>query len=101
MFDHQQESLHCRLPFFGIVFCLGQFRDVVRCVAERDQRFSARQYDWIEKLLIPCHLDQSQRQLTRRTGVHLDELRNGWRQIIARKISAAPDLMRDILRHIS
>jgi hypothetical protein len=42
-----------------------------------------------------------QRQLTRRTGVRLDELRNRWRQIIARKISAVPDLMRDILRQIS
>jgi hypothetical protein len=33
--------------------------------------------------------------------VRFDELRNRWRQIIARKISAAPDLMRDILRQIS
>jgi hypothetical protein len=33
--------------------------------------------------------------------VRFDELRNRWRHIIARKISAAPDLMRDILRHIS
>ncbi len=30
--------------------------------------------------------------------MRLDELRNRGRQIIARKISAAPDLMRDILR---
>jgi len=53
MFCDQRESLHCGLPFFGIVFCLGQFGDVDRRVAERDQRFSARQYDRIEKLLIP------------------------------------------------
>jgi hypothetical protein len=41
------------LPIFGIVFCLGQFSDVKFGVAERDQRFPARQYDRIEKLLIP------------------------------------------------
>jgi hypothetical protein len=31
----------------------GSFGDVERGVAERDQRFPVRQYDWIGKLLIP------------------------------------------------
>ena len=30
-------SAHRRLPFVGIVFCLAQFGDVERGVAERDQ----------------------------------------------------------------
>jgi hypothetical protein len=50
---NQQKSLHRGLPFFGIVFCLGQFSDVMCRIAEGEQRFSARRYDWIEKLLIP------------------------------------------------
>jgi len=33
----------------------GQFRDVVCGVAKRDQRFPSRQYDRIEKPLIPRH----------------------------------------------
>jgi hypothetical protein len=65
------------------------------------QLLAAGQHDRIEKLLIPCHPDQSQRQLTRRIGLRFDELHNRRRQILACKISAAPDLMRDILRHVS
>ncbi len=53
MFCNQQQRLHRGLPFFGIVFCLGQFSDVMCGVAARDQRFPARQCDRIEKLLIP------------------------------------------------
>jgi hypothetical protein len=30
-------NLHRGLPFFSIVFCLGQFGDVLRGVAERDE----------------------------------------------------------------
>ena len=33
MFGNQQQRLHRGLPFFGIVFCLGQFGDVKRGVA--------------------------------------------------------------------
>jgi hypothetical protein len=55
MFCNQQQRLHRSLPFFGVVFCIGQFGDVERCVAERGEPFPARQYDWIEKLLIPRH----------------------------------------------
>jgi hypothetical protein len=35
MFCNQQQRLHCGLPIFGIVFCLGQFSDVMCGVAER------------------------------------------------------------------
>jgi hypothetical protein len=35
------------------VLCPGQLGDVLRRVAERDQQFPARQYDRIEKSLIP------------------------------------------------
>jgi hypothetical protein len=94
--------------YLVVVACLGAavpgpyfFGDLFCGVAEGDQLFAARQHDRIEKRLIPCHLDQSQRQLTRRTGVRLDELLNRWRQIIARKVSAAPDVTRDILRSVS
>jgi len=55
MFYDQQQRLHRGLPFFGIVFRLGQFCDVERGVAKRDQRLPARQYDRIEKPLIPRH----------------------------------------------
>jgi len=48
-------SFHCGLPFFGIVFCLGQFGGVLRGIAERDQRFPARHRDRIDKPLIPRH----------------------------------------------
>jgi hypothetical protein len=44
MFHDQQKSLYHGLPFFGIVFRLGQFSDVVRGVAEGEQRCSAWQY---------------------------------------------------------
>jgi hypothetical protein len=53
MLCNQQKSLHRGLPFFGIGFCFEKFGDVLRRVAERDQRFSARQCDRIEKPLIP------------------------------------------------
>jgi hypothetical protein len=51
----QDQSVHRGLPFRRVVFCLGQLGDVERGVAEREQRLSARQYDWIEKSLIPRH----------------------------------------------
>ena len=47
---NQQQRLHRGLPFFGIVFCLRQFRDVLRGVTECDQRFPAWQRDWFVKL---------------------------------------------------
>jgi hypothetical protein len=53
MFRDLQQNLRCGLPLFGIVLCLGQFGDVLRGVAEDEQRLPARQYDRIEKLLIP------------------------------------------------
>jgi hypothetical protein len=53
MFCDQQWRFHPVLPFVGIVLCLGQFGNVFRSVAECDQRFPARQYDRIEKPLIP------------------------------------------------
>ena len=34
MFCNQQQRLHRGLPFFGIVFCLGQFGHVLRGIAE-------------------------------------------------------------------
>jgi hypothetical protein len=40
MFRNQQQRLHRGLPFFGIVFGLGQFGDIERRVAQRDQRLS-------------------------------------------------------------
>jgi hypothetical protein len=39
----------------GIVLSVGQFRDVERGVAKRDERLPAWQYDRIEKMLIPRH----------------------------------------------
>jgi hypothetical protein len=54
MFRNQQERRHCGLPFFGIVFCLGQFGDVERGVPERDHQLApAGEHDRIEKPLIP------------------------------------------------
>jgi hypothetical protein len=52
---NQQERLHRGLPFFGIVFCLGQFSNALRGVTECDQRLSAWHHDRIEKPLIPGH----------------------------------------------
>jgi hypothetical protein len=37
------------------MFSLRQFGDVEGGVAERDQRLSTRQHDWIVKPLIPWH----------------------------------------------
>jgi hypothetical protein len=42
-------NLHRGLPFFGIVFCLGQFSDVLRGVAERDDLATSGKHDRIEK----------------------------------------------------
>jgi hypothetical protein len=42
IFCNRQRRLHCGLPFLGIVFCLGQFPDVLRGVADRDQSSLAR-----------------------------------------------------------
>jgi hypothetical protein len=41
MFSNQQQLLHRCLPFFGVVFWLGQSSD--SCIAQREQRFSVRQ----------------------------------------------------------
>jgi len=48
-------NLHRGLPFFGIVFCLGQFSDVLRGVAERDELATSGKHDRIEKPSIPRH----------------------------------------------
>jgi len=50
MFGDEQQRLHRGLPF---VLCPGQLGNVLRGIAERDQQFPARQYDRIEKSLIP------------------------------------------------
>jgi hypothetical protein len=42
MFCDQHQRLHRGLPFFGMVFGLGQLGDVGRGVAESDQRLAAR-----------------------------------------------------------
>jgi len=42
-FGNQRKRLHRGLPFFGIVFCLGQLGDVERGVAERDQPYGNAQ----------------------------------------------------------
>jgi hypothetical protein len=39
---NEKQSFHRGLPFYGIVFCFWQFSDVVRGVAERDQRLTLR-----------------------------------------------------------
>jgi hypothetical protein len=55
MLGNQQQCLHRGLPFFGVVFGLGQFGDVERGIAERDEFLALGQLDWIEKSLIPRH----------------------------------------------
>jgi len=55
MLGDQQQRLHRGLPSGGIVFCLGQFGDVERSVAEGEQRFPARYDNRIKKLLMPRH----------------------------------------------
>ena len=42
-------NLHRGLPFFGIVFCLGQFSDVLRGVADRGDLATSGKHDRIEK----------------------------------------------------
>lgn len=56
-FRDQHQRLHRGLPFVDVVFCLGQFGDVERGVAQREQLAPAGQPDWIEKLLIPRQAD--------------------------------------------
>jgi hypothetical protein len=53
MLGNQQQRFHRGLPFVGVVFALGQAGDVACRVAEGDQLFAVRQYDRIEKSLIP------------------------------------------------
>jgi hypothetical protein len=43
VFRNQQQLQHCGLPFLGIVFGLGQFRDLERRIAQRHQRLPAGQ----------------------------------------------------------
>ena len=57
-FRDQQQRFHRGLPFVGIVFCLGQFSDVLSSIAQRDQGL-AIDLDRIKKLLIPGHLVES------------------------------------------
>jgi hypothetical protein len=59
-----RESAHRGLPFIRIVFCLGQLDDVLRGIAQRDQRRAARQLDRIVKLSIPRHPTQASRRLS-------------------------------------
>jgi hypothetical protein len=35
LLSHQEQSPHCGMPFFGLVFCPWQLSNVVRGVAER------------------------------------------------------------------
>jgi hypothetical protein len=44
-------ALPSRLPFFGIVFGLGELGDVERGVVERDQLLTLGQFNWIVKWL--------------------------------------------------
>ena len=46
-------NLHRGLPFFGIVFCLGQFSDVLRGVAEHDDLATSGKHDRIKKTVHP------------------------------------------------
>jgi hypothetical protein len=55
-FCNQQQRPHRCLPFFGVVFCLGQFRDVERGVAERGQRFALARH--VSKIEIPVTKEQ-------------------------------------------
>jgi len=48
-------NLHRGLPFFGIVFWLGQFSDVLRGVAEHDDLATSGKHDRIEKPFISRH----------------------------------------------
>ena len=53
MLRNQQKSLHRGLPFFGIVLCLEQFRDVVSGVAQGDQLLALGQFDMLGKWAVP------------------------------------------------
>jgi hypothetical protein len=64
-FCNQHQRCHCSLPFFGIVLCLRQFRDVERGIAEGDQSFAARQHNRIKELLIPRNKLTSLREQVR------------------------------------
>jgi hypothetical protein len=55
MLADQHQLLNCRFPLWQFALSFRQFENVLRGVAERDQRFSARQHDRIEKPLIPRH----------------------------------------------
>ena len=46
-------NFHRGLPFFGIVFCLGQFSDVLRSVAERDELATSGKHDRIKTTVHP------------------------------------------------
>ena len=48
-------NLRRGLPFFGIVFCLGRFGEVLRGVAERDELATSGKHDRIENPFIPRH----------------------------------------------
>jgi hypothetical protein len=52
---HADPGKH-RRSFCGIVFGLRQLGDVERGVAEGDQLLALGQFDWIEELLVPRHL---------------------------------------------
>ena len=49
-FRNQRQRLPCGLPIFGIVFCLGQFSDVMCGVAERGSSQCARFEIILERL---------------------------------------------------
>jgi hypothetical protein len=49
----QYQAFDRGFPLWQFALGFGQFDDVLRSVAECDQRFPARQYDRIEKPLIP------------------------------------------------
>ncbi len=55
MLADQHQPLYRGFPLRQFALGFRQFDDVLRRVAERDERFSLRQDDWIEKLLIPRH----------------------------------------------
>jgi hypothetical protein len=96
MFYDQQESLHCGLPFFGIVLCFRKLGDV-----ERGSRSAIRFLPvirWDRKTCDPTTSAHANHRVSCLSGGCRRMSLGG--QGIAGKIKAAQSLPRDILRGI-
>jgi hypothetical protein len=97
IFGGINEHLNDNTPFRRITLWLWQRLDVICDIAQRAGRRSTRKGNRLVKWTVPRHdLCQPQRELPIRTGVAIDKVAKGFRNVLTIHIAARLDFQRDI-----